>query len=312
MAWSSHCALSMRQMTGRSPPAVESRERTPAPIAKRSGALGLSQCECAPKRLRLGDGDLVKSTHQRQEQLVKAGEGKVLFSLRRRSCVVAGIRPPASAARADHRGLAHPCFTLQEHGSAGTLSRPLDGGFDGAHLGRTPDDHGAHATPGNLQVDPLFLRGLGTDQGRSPRDVSMRRQTRLGCISRAREGLPCRKRRFNPRHGHSPGSTERWCPSLIQVRAAPRLWRPSDRRLRMPAWSSGSLAQEWTRRDSTSRTALTPITSPALMPSERQRKSVGRPLAVIADLCGPKIRLGPIEDRTVRVGDLIDFAEDGR
>jgi pyruvate kinase len=39
------------------------------------------------------------------------------------------------------------------------------------------------------------------------------------------------------------------------------------------------------------------------------QEAVGRPLAVIADLCGPKIRIGPLsEPRSVEIGDLLTLA----
>jgi pyruvate kinase len=39
-------------------------------------------------------------------------------------------------------------------------------------------------------------------------------------------------------------------------------------------------------------------------------RDVGRPLALMADLCGPKIRLGQIEPQMVEAGQLVEFAED--
>src|SRR5918992_1685843 len=49
-----------------------------------------------------------------------------------------------------------------------------------------------------------------------------------------------------------------------------------------------------------------------LLAVRRAEDRIGRPLAVIADLCGPKIRIGRLEEpRTLRAGEEVTFAAAG-
>ena len=109
----------------------------------------------------------------------------------------------------------------------------------------------------------------------------LRIEEELGAAARypgrgVRRAVPPRRRRGERPHG--PPHQDR-----LHHRAG--LLRPGRR-------SSSSPGRAWTPPGSTSRTARTTQHAAALAGVRRAQELIGRPLAVIADLQGPKIRIG--------------------